>query len=76
MVLNLIINGIPSIPGLSSILSIDIASVLNLIINGIPSILKSIGVVGGIAQVLNLIINGIPSIQKVDGAIEDISNEF
>ena len=61
-VLNLIINGIPSIPN-NNVTSNCSLEVLNLIINGIPSILmKSLGVVGGISQVLNLIINGIPSI--------------
>ena len=39
IVLNLIINGIPSIHTKLYILRLDIAKVLNLIINGIPSIL-------------------------------------
>ena len=64
-VLNLIINGIPSIQHTNLHLKIGNV-VLNLIINGIPSILyyrKN----GGYRQfkVLNLIINGIPSILEV-----------
>ena len=66
-VLNLIINGIPSIlcsEGDKS--KTPLIVVLNLIINGIPSILKSINVSTGIITVLNLIINGIPSILIYD----------
>ena len=39
-VLNLIINGIPSIPFNAEEVKAEIARVLNLIINGIPSILS------------------------------------
>ena len=63
-VLNLIINGIPSIR-YSVAGSITPFSVLNLIINGIPSILKeNMTYNSKIEQVLNLIINGIPSIHN------------
>ena len=66
-VLNLIINGLPSIPlnkaGLADTLN-DL--VLNLIINGLPSILslnlKKETPKNGYMVVLNLIINGLPSI--------------
>ena len=62
-VLNLIINGIPSILKYSHKLIENCIFVLNLIINGIPSIQLNNRVwrIGGIL-VLNLIINGIPSI--------------
>ena len=63
-VLNLIINGLPSIPyEIAMFESLDEFRVLNLIINGLPSILfigihfKRIN-----RLVLNLIINGLPSI--------------
>ena len=64
-VLNLIINGIPSIL-IYYKLSKYLIRVLNLIINGIPSILKSFpqGELSKLQEVLNLIINGIPSIRK------------
>ena len=63
-VLNLIINGIPSILHLGvGITQKD--NVLNLIINGIPSILlKMIECSSRLNGVLNLIINGIPSILR------------
>ena len=77
-VLNLVINGIPSIQ--KAYVSIDLfqKKVLNLVISGIPSIPKSCNG-GGYHQplVLNLIITGIPSILKkidIDGFI--ISFEF
>ena len=61
-VLNLIINGIPSIHEKTKDAYVRKVCVLNLIINGIPSIQCK----GGISEiksfVLNLIINGIPSI--------------
>ena len=63
-VLNLIINGIPSIQ--DNRLAVDTywSGVLNLIINGIPSILLISPHVWKhyYKRVLNLIINGIPSI--------------
>ena len=65
-VLNLIINGLPSIPLFSSNSFPSLSSsVLNLIINGLPSIhlrarVKAITKI----VVLNLIINGLPSILK------------
>ena len=62
-VLNLIINGIPSIHPIISSPSRTICIVLNLIINGIPSILLLDTIVQQVLLVvLNLIINGIPSI--------------
>ena len=65
MVLNLIINGIPSIPRMKLTDLPFHLSVLNLIINGIPSIRISWYDFSGLdSQVLNLIINGIPSIHK------------
>ena len=64
-VLNLIINGIPSIPYKLSDISTEKAKILNLIINGIPSIhIKEFLIEESITLVLNLIINGIPSIPK------------
>ena len=62
-VLNLIINGIPSIQEMVKDKSVSLNQVLNLIINGIPSILPSEEETKKIIEeVLNLIINGIPSI--------------
>ena len=62
-VLNLIINGIPSIRYIGET-PIMHSIVLNLIINGIPSIRKHlINRIMSLQLVLNLIINGIPSIQ-------------
>ena len=63
-VLNLIINGIPSIhTGEGSSNVEDNEPVLNLIINGIPSIQEyPLSIAGANGLVLNLIINGIPSI--------------
>ena len=66
IVLNLIINGLPSIPKtFISKTTIIYHNVLNLIINGLPSIqhfdrisLKKFK----FTKVLNLIINGLPSI--------------
>ena len=60
-VLNLIINGLPSIP-YSERVSIEETLVLNLIINGLPSILQLIHFQIFPFQVSNLIINGLPSI--------------
>ena len=69
LVLNLIINGLPSILYKNPI-TVSVHRVLNLIINGLPSIpplswapkyLPSL--------VLNLIINGLPSILSEDGRI-------
>ena len=64
LVLNLIINGIPSILKIIKAQVFPVL-VLNLIINGIPSIPKDI-LYRYLKKrlVLNLIINGIPSIQK------------
>ena len=62
IVLNLIINGIPSILREASGKE-PLKVVLNLIINGIPSIQKTKIDKGSVdTKVLNLIINGIPSI--------------
>ena len=64
-VLNLIINGIPSILYLDIHNNPVYYGVLNLIINGIPSILKNNGNRFEMVKVLNLIINGIPSIPLI-----------
>ena len=64
LVLNLIINGIPSIPESYSQVAEEVEDVLNLIINGIPSIPPGSIVRTGAFAVLNLIINGIPSIRN------------
>ncbi len=63
-VLNLIINGLPSILELKlNIKVLRHLRVLNLIINGLPSILNDETLEGSfIRKVLNLIINGLPSI--------------
>ena len=66
IVLNLIINGIPSIHK-KDIGCKKVEGVLNLIINGIPSIplrgtIENLDV---LSVVLNLIINGIPSIRAI-----------
>ena len=65
-VLNLIINGLPSILLQKSFaVGSGEASVLNLIINGLPSIPKDrVCRKIGTSSVLNLIINGLPSIQE------------
>ena len=65
IVLNLIINGLPSIPkNIEVILQWSDTEVLNLIINGLPSIhiQYSSTFDAGNNAVLNLIINGLPSI--------------
>ena len=71
-VLNLIINGIPSILSKEENMYISLIEVLNLIINGIPSIQRCSKSCYDCFKVLNLIINGIPSIRS-DG---DDSNPF
>ena len=64
-VLNLIINGLPSIRKRIHYLEVTTCEdkVLNLIINGLPSILFQSKVFMETREVLNLIINGLPSIQ-------------
>ena len=75
-VLNLIINGIPSIPYESLIREAGF-QVLNLIINGIPSILDKENLAKPKEEaVLNLIINGIPSILKSINVSTGIVTEF
>ena len=62
-VLNLVINGLPSIP-VSKKENLIKIKVLNLVINGLPSILKgdkNICLYNWFG-VLNLVINGLPSI--------------
>ena len=79
VVLNLIINGIPSIPSKCYIRNFTSPfKVLNLIINGIPSILiQNATAIGfGIGFVLNLIINGIPSIPTSWEEVEKIYDKF
>ena len=62
-VLNLVINGWPSIPFIIHITAM-INPVLNLVINGWPSIQKGLVISQQtIIKVLNLVINGWPSIQ-------------
>ena len=64
LVLNLIINGLPSIRRISDVRATVQLKVLNLIINGLPSILKeALTYIEIVDTVLNLIINGLPSIQ-------------
>ena len=66
-VLNLVINGIPSILRLKDKFnSLFGIRVLNLVINGIPSILLLAVGTTLMLCVLNLVINGIPSIQSID----------
>ena len=74
-VLNLIINGIPSILKEVWETMKSTAAVLNLIINGIPSIQSDSEYVSNliINGVLNLIINGIPSILS-EGSTGDFKN--
>ena len=62
-VLNLVINGIPSIRFSQKYISCYL-SVLNLVINGIPSIPETNFTKFSFTFVLNLVINGIPSILK------------
>ena len=61
-VLNLIINGLPSILKLNFSSFFTFYIVLNLIINGLPSILVNVYSYHYKVLVLNLIINGLPSI--------------
>ena len=61
-VLNLIINGLPSILKISLGTIKGRHQVLNLIINGLPSIPETMSFEDYEALVLNLIINGLPSI--------------
>ena len=62
-VLNLVINGLPSIPNTCSGAREIRGLVLNLVINGLPSILsKAQANNKNVADVLNLVINGLPSI--------------
>ena len=62
VVLNLIINGIPSIQDLYKI-SLDLIEVLNLVISGISSIpVEEDNISRWCNWVLNLVISGIPSI--------------
>ena len=63
VVLNLVINGWPSIPRTSGDRQRNGRNVLNLVINGWPSILNICYESGDfLADVLNLVINGWPSI--------------
>ena len=77
-VLNLIINGIPSIPFLMSSEDEEIIEVLNLIINGIPSIQPINHRIYKDYEylVLNLIINGIPSIHKKFASEQEANTWF
>ena len=76
MVLNLIINGLPSIQGQDNEDLSPECNVLNLIINGLPSILKKlIRWLQLLLIVLNLIINGLPSIPPVS-SLTGISTLF
>ena len=62
-VLNLVINGLPSIQKELKLLCWLKVTVLNLVINGLPSILNyGIEMVMKSTMVLNLVINGLPSI--------------
>ena len=74
-VLNLIINGLPSIFRWTWRFRKRASIVLNLIINGLPSISCKYCDLSGFSTVLNLIINGLPSILKhivqEDGTIKE-----
>ena len=63
-VLNLVINGLPSIPPHGKVFKeLFCEEVLNLVINGLPSILQQFQIFSFLLQVvLNLVINGLPSI--------------
>ena len=65
MVLNLIINGLPSILKAKKMEDLLKDVVLNLIINGLPSIHKRQYLFLIYQIVLNLIINGLPSIHYI-----------
>ena len=65
LVLNLVINGLPSILTLGLIVGLLVVNVLNLVINGLPSILHKCNISVFLSLVLNLVINGLPSIQKL-----------
>ena len=77
VVLNLIINGLPSIHNQNYYLAKG-AKVLNLIINGLPSILKNYNRnLDVLKNVLNLIINGLPSIrEELKKAWSQLTPEF
>ena len=63
LVLNLVINGMPSILANNNITSNCSLEVLNLVINGMPSIQNRIKeLLENAKHVLNLVINGMPSI--------------
>ena len=65
-VLNLIINGLPSILLKGFLFIVILILVLNLIINGLPSIqCIMLPWLQNLRQVLNLIINGLPSIPSI-----------
>ena len=63
-VLNLVINGLPSIHRMREGLAVGENDVLNLVINGLPSILRVLKSFWSMIFdfVLNLVINGLPSI--------------
>ena len=66
VVLNLVINGIPSILKYNQDrVTALMLKVLNLVINGIPSILLGRNGGNSVIIVLNLVINGIPSIPRL-----------
>ena len=77
-VLNLIINGLPSISKSTVSLPFFTNEVLNLIINGLPSIFRLLKWVWNWVRVLNLIINGLPSILKTlnEKALFDLNYSF
>ena len=66
-VLNLVINGLPSILDSFRRSSEYFPEVLNLVINGLPSIPKNLKIklVYTLITVLNLVINGLPSILQL-----------
>ncbi len=77
-VLNLVINGMPSIHNaLLTVHNKDLDIVLNLVINGMPSIL--LGMIRCKCWkngVLNLVINGMPSILKENKHLVNILSQF
>ena len=75
-VLNLVINGMPSILRKALRCRGCAKCVLNLVINGMPSILKYINNIMEVIQmeVLNLVINGMPSILTVIVCIKGLKD--
>ena len=76
LVLNLVINGIPSIPHEVWFILDHYFNVLNLVINGIPSIRLFYRKGSNKYWVLNLVINGIPSILNASPPLSLLATLF